>query len=222
MAKKSFGSTLKSNREMRGISRPALGMEGQLIRLEEGETKRPRKTTVNRIADALSNKASDNALERSRLLDELMRSAGHAENINEHIDRLKIRCVERLRRTDDAGWSEHEIHTIVDHLKPATLQRIATKSKKGLPTDSEEGLSVSDLNEIASELQDSSTKQLNQEPDQGSTAVDGRHKFRVGPVTIYIDKSFVEGQASPKVREMVEAAGQMIVSALNLSQNRQQ
>ena len=196
MAATEFGIMLKTNREVRGLSRPDLaremarecneqkGMEGQLIRLEEGTTKKPRKDTVKRVATALSKKANDTWLQKDQLLYDLLQSAGYADNSKDHVDQLKKRCRARLRLTPNTDLNEHQIQTIVDGLTTATLQRIATSKQKAV--------SVRELKEFAVELQRSAAELTGNEADEGSIGSAKKYTFRVGPVTISVDRPVSE------------------------------
>ena len=186
MENSKIGSVLEQARLIRRITRPQLakaiagskkstakGIEGQLWRYEK-EGRKPSEQKLFEIADALSSEAKDSGPERDQLLSDLL-DAAEIETTDYQRSYLRRQCEVALKETD---LKKHQIQNILDNLSDATMIRIAEAGKKG------EEITVMDLREFTTELQDTAAQHLR---NSGVSTETADHVIQAGRARIVVD-----------------------------------
>jgi len=189
--KRNFGLLLKREREARGVSMNKLAEEmmekhgagkgavSNISRMEKGD-ERPSEARVYQIVDALTDIAGDSALEKDRLLKNLMAAADVGGiSDTDQIEYLKRKSEKKLR--ENSPLKTHEIQTILSHISIPTLKRLAEAD------DNDERIAEL-LNEIARELGDvaSSSRAPLSPEDRDNMFANAEHVIERGRVTILI------------------------------------
>lgn len=125
---KSYAEVLSEERIGAGLSLRQLGEvagldHGYLSRIESGDIKRPRRTNVIRLADAIARHTDPDqrVATQERLRSRLLRAAGLAESSQPIITDVKRRFAARLREED---LQEHQIEAALNRVTIATMQRV--------------------------------------------------------------------------------------------------
>lgn len=213
MAKQNrFGAVLEQARMARSVTRRQLaesmarpgsrakGIESQLSRFEARE-RTPTEEKVTQIADALSCLAKDSDVEKDKLLSDLTSAAGYEITDREQIDYLKRQCETALQNVE--GLQPYEIQTILEHVRPATLKRIAAAGKSG------EEISFVRLRDLSEELRATASRHLYNVPPDTSAPEDIDHVIHAGRARI-----LVSGELSSMQKRLLEDTANMIKNVL--------
>jgi len=202
--KTKFGPMLKREREARGISMNRLademmekhgagkGAASNISRMEKG-IEFPSEGRVYQIVDALTEIAEDSALEKDRLLKNLMAAADVGGiSDTDQIEYLRRKSEKKLR--DNSPLQAHEIQTILSHISIPTLKRLSE-------IDDDDTQITELLNEIANELgAAASNSRADQLPeDRDDMFANAEHIIERGRVTILI-----RGKVEPDQEEVLK------------------
>lgn len=121
-----FGQAFKALRTQYGVSMRALALAADmdpayLSRLENGKTGAPRQETVEKLAQALCDRAQLEAEACDRLRRQLLVSAGLLPGREELIDDLEDRFAARLRQE---GFPEDQIDTALARVPLAIMRKV--------------------------------------------------------------------------------------------------
>jgi transcriptional regulator with XRE-family HTH domain len=194
LRKEKFGPALKSARDARGVSMNRLANElmekhgagkgtvSNISRLEKG-VESPSEARVYMIADALANLAGDSALEKDRLLKELMLAAGIGViSDTEQIDYLRRKAARKL--LNNSFLKDHEIQTILSYISIPTLKRLAE-------INADDNSVAELLNDIAIEVGEEAQRSIGK---FSHTEGDTNNIIQSGRITILIDGEITREQ----------------------------